>query len=139
MPYATQQDIIDRRGNALLLVIADRDGDGVIDADAVDRALADAANLTDAHVGQKYALPLATVPALLIDINVDIAIYKLADTADVMTDQHRARYDDAMKLLGKISTGMLSLGIDPEPVTKGHGVTLAGPERLFGRDKVRNW
>lgn len=141
MNYASQQDIVDRYSENLLLLIADRDHDGTPDPAAIDRALADAANITDAHIGERYQLPLVEIPALLIGLNVDIAIYKLAASADVATDQQRDRYNDALKLLGKISNGTLSLGVATKktPASKGHGVSLKGPGRLFGRDQVRNW
>ena len=134
MSYATQQDIVDRYGSNLLLTVADRDRDGIVDVDAVQRALDDSDTVINAHLSEYYALPLADVPPLLVALAVDMAVYKLAE---LPTDEMRNRYSDALKLLASIATGKLKLGVAPQPPTSGQGATLVAPPRLFGRGKVR--
>jgi len=136
MSYAVQADIDNRYGGELLLTIADRDGDGVVDADAVALALSDADQLVDAHLVERYQLPLATVPDLLVAIAVDVAVYKLAS---LPTEEQRKRYDDALKLLKSIATGVLQLGLPTPPATTGQQAVFVGPERMFGRNKARTW
>ena len=136
MSYAAQSDIDNRYGASLLLVIADRDGDGVVDSDAVMLALADADDTINAYLAERYQLPLLTVPPVLLKCACDIAIYNLAA---LPTDEMRARFDDAIKALKNISTGAMKLGVAPAPTTSGQSATLVGPARQFGRNGVRNW
>lgn len=109
--YATSQDITDRNGADQLVLIADRDGDGVADAAAVSKALEDASAEIDAYLAVKYTLPLASPPPLLAHLCVDIAVYRLAADAYVATDERRKRFDDALLLLLRLATGEASLGI----------------------------
>ena len=135
--YATEQDCIDRYSEDLLLVVADRDGDGMIETAVLDRALADATSEIDAYLGARYELPLASHPEVLKRLAVDMAIYRLCSEADHLTDERRTRYEDALRLLRGIAKGELTLGLpDPEPTTV-HAVRTRGPERRFTRDSMR--
>jgi phage gp36-like protein len=109
--YATAQDVIDRYGNDALLLLADRDNDGVVESTVIDTALADAGAEMDAYLAVRYTLPFATPPALLVHLCVDIAVYRLAAESDVATDERRRRFDDALLLLTRLSSGEASFGI----------------------------
>lgn len=138
MPYATSQDIIDRYGNDLLLIIADRDNDGIADAVAIEQAAADADAEIDAYLAGRYQLPMAEVPGVLKRVAVDIMIYRLAATADVATDAQQQRYNDAVKLLDKISKGQVSLGfptVSTPPSSNGAAIVKM-PARRFGRGNL---
>ncbi|MDH5185171.1 MAG: DUF1320 domain-containing protein [Gammaproteobacteria bacterium] len=136
MPYATAQDIIDRYGNDQLLLIADRDGDGLVDAAVVDQALADASAEIDAYLATRYELPMAPVPTVLVRVCVDIVMYRLAADADMATEEKRIRFDDVITLLSRISTGKVSLGVVTPPESSNGAVLVNGPGRRFGRDKL---
>ncbi len=59
MNYATVQDMIDRFGEReLIQLTAGAGADAIVDADKVERALADAQSLVDGSVGAVYQLPL---------------------------------------------------------------------------------
>lgn len=136
MGYATQQDIIDRYGADTLYTVFDRDNDGILDTDAVTRALDDASNEIDAYLVGRYPLPLATVPPVLKLLCADIAVYK-GSTGAVQTEEKRQRYEDAVRLLGKIAEGKVSLGLEkPEAGGQG-GAWFSSDERRFTRDKLR--
>lgn len=137
MVYATQQDIIDRYGNAALLVVADRDGSGAVDADVVTKALADASTEIDTYLAARYALPLDAAPAALVQPCVDIAMYRMGIAPGAGgTEEQRTRYEDAKSVLKDISKGTASLGIESPAPTVGGVVTVSGPRRIFGRDKT---
>ena len=136
MGYAAQTDIDGRYGTDLLLTIADRNGDGIVDSDAVLLALADADDLIDSHLAERYQLPLAVVPPMLVKIAVDLTIYYLAV---LPTDEQRDRYKEAMSALKNIATGVQQLDLAPPPSTSGQQATFVGPDRMFGRGKVRGW
>lgn len=121
MAYATETDIVTLYGPNLLTVIADRDNDNIVDSDAVARSLEEASEEIDSYVGVKYAVPLSTSLASIRRCAVDIAVYRLAQTADVLTDELRQRYEDCIKLLLQISKGTATLNI-AQPGTDGASV-----------------
>lgn len=142
MVYAAKSDIIALYGDAILY-IADRDGDGVAEDAAIDRALEDASDLIDSHIGVRYQLPLPSAPRVLVQTAVDIAIYKLALTRDVQTEEHRTRFDDATALLKRLAEGKASLNLadtDPDSTEfdAPQPIVTAGPPRLFSREKMRD-
>lgn len=146
MAYATQADIVELYGQAALHV-ADHDRDGVADGAAVTRALASASDEIDSHVGVRFTLPLATVPGILRQYCVDIAVYRLALSADVLSVEHRTRYEDAIAALRRIAEGKATLALpaDPAPGTGAdtlpagpQPIVAGGPPRLFSRDQMRD-
>ncbi len=143
MAYATQADIVDLYGpNAL--VVADRAGDGTIDEVAVGRALASASAEIDAYIGVRYPLPLPSVPAFLQTVAVDIAIYRLALSHDVLSDEHRRRYDDALAFLKRVGEGRAALQVAAAEASEAEvpadagprPMLVSGPERVFSRAKM---
>lgn len=134
MTYAQQSDIDTRYGSNLLLTIADRAGDGVVDTDAVLLALSDADDTINSHLAERYQLPLTTVPPLLVKVAVDLAVYSLSI---LPTEEIRTRYTDAVKVLKNIATGVQQLGLAPPPATSGQQATLVSPPRAFGRNQTR--
>lgn len=145
MAYATQEDIVTLYSSDALFV-ADRDGDGTPDATAVERALTSASEEIDSYLGVRHALPLSGVPGPLVQLAVDMALYRLASSRDLLSDEHRRRYDDAIKHLVKLAEGKASLNL-PGPVDAETGdaslpssprpVVSTGPERLFTRETLR--
>lgn len=142
MAYATQNDIVTLYSEDALYV-ADRNGDGVPDGEAVTRALDTASAEIDSHLAVRYTLPLSEPPALLTQYAVDIALYRLASSRDVQSEEHRTRYDDALKALKDIATGKAVLvfpggadGDDPEEPARPRPVFQSGPDRRFTRDTM---
>lgn len=130
--YATLQNLIDRFGQDALLIAADRDGDGQVDTQVVDQALADADAEIDTYVGQQYQLPLPTVPHILTKLAVDIAFDTLSPEADTATEHRRTRREKAIQLLKSIARGEVSLGIQQQsPVSIKPQVTSS--PRRWGR------
>ena len=85
MPYAVKQDILDRYPHIILPMIpdpGDPDGEDIVDDTAVEKALADGAAQIDPYLSARYALPVTgDVPLILVLLNVDIALYRMADDA----------------------------------------------------------
>jgi len=133
MSYASQQGIVDRYGEEALLLLADRDGDGLVDPDVIGQALADSEAEIDAYLAARYQLPLAVVPAVLTRLAVDIVVYRLAADAGPATEERRQRYEDAVDLLRRISRGEASLGLSEAPASTGGGVHMTSAPRRFGR------
>lgn len=114
MSYASQQDLIDRYGETELLALSDRARTGVIDADVIARALADADETINSYVGRRYRLPLSEVPGRLVRVACDLArryLYAERPTDDVISAEKQAQ-----SWLRDVSTGAATLdvaGIEP--------------------------
>lgn len=107
MPYATQDDLVQRFGREELAQLTDRlQGSEIID-DTVARALADAEAEIDARIGARYALPLASVPTVLVRVACDIARYFL--WGDGASPAVRERFEDAQVLLKAVAQGSVQL------------------------------
>lgn len=143
MIYAAQADIEALYGSDALFV-ADRDGDGTVDAPAVARALASASAEIDSYLAVRYELPLPGTHDILVQICVDIALYRLANAGDVMTSEHRQRFEDALASLERISKGRMALQLpvdagDPDAPAGPRPIVSAGPPRLFSRTSLRDF
>lgn len=131
MTYATLDQLTVRYGERMLRQVTDRSTPpaGSIDADVVDRALADTGAVIDGYLAGRYVLPLASTPPLLADLAQAIAIYKLhpaAPEAKIETD-----YKDAIAALKQIAAGVITLqaaGIAPES-SGAEGVVAIDRER----------
>lgn len=97
----------------------------------VQRALQDADDTINGYISARYALPISPVPAVLQRLAADLARYYLFD--DQVTDPIKQRYDAAIKMLGDVSAGRVSLGADAG--TGQQPATSAAPE-WAGSDRV---
>lgn len=135
MAYATLADLIDRYGEAELTQLTDRLGLAAPDAAMAGRALDDASAEIDGYLAVRYALPLATVPSVLLRVCADIARYRLWD--DRASEEVRRRYEDARRLLERLASGDVSLGL---PAATSAPLALAearpGNPRLFTRSET---
>ncbi len=130
MPYAIQSDIEDLYGAALLLKIADLDRDGIPDPEVVQKGLRSADEIINAYLSALYTLPLPSTPGVVREMAVDIAVYKIALLRAARTDEMRLRYEDALKLLERISTGKAGLGLTPGEGGEGTpGAIDTGPSK----------
>lgn len=142
MAYATQTDIETLYGPDAL-ALADRDGDGVVDMAAVACALDAASAEIDSYVGVRYTLPLAGTHAVLAQYCVDIALYRLGNSAAYVTDEARQRYEDALAALKRIAKGEQALDIPPDPESPeadldgASPIVSGGPGRVWSRDDTR--
>lgn len=138
MTYATQTHLTDRYGADVLLELADRDGDNVVDTAIVDRALADADAVIDSYLARRYDLPLASTPAVLTTYAAQIAFYYLQ--RDRPTEEARADYKDALAWLGDVGAGRAELDIaGSEPATSADGLETSGPDRIFSRTTMEGF
>ncbi len=144
MSYAVQQDLVDRFGSAQLLLLADRDGDGVIDAAVVAKAIADAVEIVDLHVRGKYALPLSPVDGVVTGIVCDLARTKFYGNATEIPDSVMSADKAARDLLKLIAAGTVALSAAAAPAgapaTGGDQlVEMAGPGPTFTLDTLKGF
>lgn len=109
MTYAAVADLVTRFGEAELIDLTDRADPpaGVIDMAVADGAIADAVGEIDAYLGMRYALPVSPLPSLLVMVTCDIARYRLHGSR--VTEEVRARYEDAVRWLRDVSQGRAAL------------------------------
>lgn len=138
MSYASLQTLVDQYGIDEITRSADRDGDGVADADVVTRALEHADGIIDSRIGVVYTLPLDVVPDVLVAYAGDIALYRMSGECGTYTEEKRVRFEDALKWLDQVAAGKATLGGDPEPGTKGTiGIRMVAETREFTRTSLR--
>lgn len=111
--YATRQDIETLYGAAHLetLVATTRDLD-----QAVARACAAASAEIDVYLGQRYALPLAVVPAIVTVWCIDIACWRLAPNIAALSEEITRRAERALALLKDVAAGKARVDeLEPPP------------------------
>jgi phage gp36-like protein len=139
--YATAQDIIDIYTEEELLIVADRDDNGTYDVSVVDGALRKATSKIDSYVSQRYSLPLPSVPDILREHCVDIALYRLSASSGY-AEEKRQRYEDSIRWLEQLAAGKVGLGLpdvdpgegEPDPDAT---IEITSEERLFNRKSMK--
>ncbi len=139
MTYATKQQMIDRFGETELVQLTDEAGLGVIDDVKIGDCLQDADDEINTFLAARYALPLSSVPKVLVRWACDVARYFLYD--DQAPEQVRKRYEDVRRSLEAVAKGTLSLGLDEtasEAATESGTVAYekTDDDRLFTRDTL---
>lgn len=140
MGYCTQDDVLDQLSEAQLIQCTDDNDTGSVDAAKVAQAIADADGEIDGYVGARYAVPLSPVPAIILKLAVDIAIYNLFSRRDEVPENRAERYKNAIRFLEQVAKGGISLGADdPEgspPATEAPRMSSQNPARIFTRRKM---
>lgn len=124
MGYATKEDIDELYGTDLLVRVADHNKDGTPDPSVIEMGLQTADDLCNAYLSALYSTPIDPVPGVVKKCAIDIAIYNMAHGRMQRTDEMRMRYEDALKILGKISEGKIGIG---QPPGGGGGSDPGGP------------
>lgn len=140
MSYATQSDMEERFGSTELAQRTDRAAGVAIDATVLARALADADAEIDGYLAARYTLPLPSTPVVLVRMACDLARYRLFD--DGVPETVRVRYQDAVSLLKRLSSGEVQLaGIAAVAAVGGAGNAVATrtPDRVFGRSQLAGY
>jgi len=144
MPYAVLQDILDLEGEDTLYAVADRDRDGTLNTTetlAVTDAIAAAGDEMDSYIGMRFDLPLPAMPPWATRICIDISLYRLARSADALTNEISQRYKDAVAFLIRVGSGKASLALplasmpqgDDTGEIKGGDPLISAAPRVFGR------
>lgn len=136
--YATSANLTTHYGATEVLLAFDRDGDGTADPGVIAEAITNASQEIDTYLGARYTLPLATVPAILVSVCCEIAMYRASSNCGSVTDEKRKRYEDAVKWLKDVSKGIATLGVteDSETAEDYPEVSSVSEERLFSRTKL---
>ncbi len=108
MGYIGNQNIIERIGQAELILLTDNSGANVVDPERVNQAIDYASGVFDAYVPVTYLRPISATP-LVLSINLDLALYDFwKDKAEMDEGKWKVRkvaHDDALKILQAINKG----------------------------------
>ena len=140
MAYVTQQDLIDRFGEAELIQLTDRTNlpASTIDSTVVSAAIADAENLADSYLAKRHVLPLNPVPDVLTPVVANLARYALfgdhADKDNAVTRNYR----DAIGWLKDVASGTVQLEAEGAAAAQPRGgqVQISAPTKVFSRDSL---
>lgn len=140
MAYATKADIDELYGTDLLVKVADYNRDGTPDPEVIAKGLQAADEICDAYLSAQYTIPVIPTPGVVRTCAIDIAVYKMALGRTSRTDEMRVRYEDALSMLEKISTGKVGLGLPPESGTGEDGQpTTTNPNARRSGRSIDTW
>jgi phage gp36-like protein len=133
--YATQQDLVTRFGEQSLIDLTDRADPplGEIDAAVVAVAIADAQAEIDGYLAVRYALPVTVSADRLRSVMCDLVRYRLH--GDRVTEEVRARFEDARAWLRDVSAGRVVLPGASAPggaSSPAQTVEVAAGRKVFG-------
>lgn len=137
-PYLTIAEFVKRFGLAETIAMTDGRGDGRIDRDYLVSALVDAQAIVEAHIADRYALPLSTVPQLIKTWIGDLARPRLyPNGAPEGVEKAGAQ---AVRMLEHIRDGKMTLpggsSLDAAPSSDNPIVSYSGgrtyPDNLRG-------
>lgn len=140
--YCTLADIIKIIPERDLIQLTDDEGNGTVNEDRVDTAITDASNEIDGWIGKKCALPLDTVPALLVSLAARMAAYYLhLRRPEATPEEIKESYKGAVKMLEAYSKGTFTLGLQPVPDGPDDDGYSGGPlvsarDKEFGTDTL---
>lgn len=136
MPYATQQDLVDRFGTDELVQLSNRAGGDTIDAAVVAKHLADADSMIDTYLAARYAIPVTPSPPLLVKLAADLARFFLHGKS--ATETVRDAYQDAVKVLQEIARGLAVVpgASTPAGPSPSGAPAVRAPERRLGPETL---
>jgi phage gp36-like protein len=112
MAYADRLDFVDAFGEreTLMLTNLDNPNATAINPVPLNKALDDATAEINTYVASRYIVPLASTPTVVNRYCLDIARYMLDRIRS--REDVRLRYEDALKWLGMLASGKVSIGAD---------------------------
>lgn len=124
-----------------LIQLTDDDGLGVVNQGRIDAAIATAQGEVDGYLQERYTIPLNPVPALILGACRDITIYNLySRKMEELPETRQKRYDNAVKLLTKLATGVISLGVaTPPEENASESMQVNTQAALFGADELEKF
>lgn len=140
MPYASQQDMVDRFSEREIVLLTDRSGTAdIIDTAVLGQAQTDADAEIDAYLASRYALPLASTPGSIVRIACDITRYRLYE--DGAPDIVVERYKAAVRFLEHLANGKVSLGLPAaeQPADVQAAPVHNAPPRVFTRERLQDY
>ena len=128
MSYITYLDLVVEFEEGEILQLTDRDGDGAVDDEVVEDAIAFADSHIDSYLRGKYTVPLTNLPANLKGMACDFARYRLYQGQPTQLVQDR--YDVGCFYLKDVARGLVSLDTGE---SDGSLIAYSQPAQIFTR------
>ena len=128
MSYITYLDLVVEFEEGEILQLTDRDGDGAVDDEVVEDAIAFADSHIDSYLRGKYTVPLTNLPANLKGMACDFARYRLYQGQPTQLVQDR--YDVGCFYLKDVARGLVSLDTGE---SDGSLIAYSQPAQVFTR------
>jgi len=142
--YIETTDLDNAFGSARIIELADKDLDGVADAEMVDDAIENAESTVESYVARRYDLADVRTkkPKVVIKLSLDLGLYELAKARDEAlvgegTD-FKEIHDTAIAMLKDIARGNAVLDVTTviaEPTM----VEMDANPRLFTRETMEGF
>ena len=110
MPYSTQSDILKEISEDSIIQLTDDESVGIINTARVTAAIAKADAIIDSYCGQVETVPFTTVPAIIKQHSITIAIYFLYSRRSALSELIKTNYDNAILHLKDIAKGIAVVG-----------------------------
>ncbi len=149
MSYATLKDIYARYSQSDLHLLTDRKIDNSFSLPLEELtsarhailqiALDDATATIDGYIDGRATLPLKTVPTVLVRAACVLARFSLEEGK--ATDKATKDQEDIIRLLEKVSSGDVSLGLSPEAErpTGGDVAIITSAGSVWARDRSKGF
>ncbi len=116
MSYSVLTDLQNVLQNDTIIALTDDEGLDQVNTARVTECIAEGDSLIDGYCGSRYVVPFNPVPVVVRSISVAIAIHNLyARRVEEVPAVHENRYKDAIQRLKDISSGAMTLGVQPSP------------------------
>lgn len=137
--YAQLSDLIKLYGEQTLITLTDKDNNQQLQAEVADYALENASQTIDSYIGGRVDLPLKSPPVVLTRHCCVIARYFLE--GHFATEQARKDYEDSIKFLRDVASGLVTLGLDKnaEVVENENLVQFETQETVWGRNQSKGF
>ncbi len=142
MGYITQEDLLRADGNLVWNMAVNRETNG-LDEEKIRQAISDADAEIDSFLSRRYPLPLAVteIPRPLQRVALSLAFYWLSERDNQVTELIQKRYDDAIKTLREMASGVRDLGLPayaaPAETDLGKIIVTGANPRLFTRNNLK--
>ena len=123
MSYSNLTDIEKLLPETAIIQLTDDENIGTANETRVNESIAQADAEIDSYCGGRYTVPFAAVPDIVKKISVDIAISNLySRRVEEIPETRAERYKNAIRQLGDIASGRISIGEPGSIVTEAGGV-----------------
>jgi len=142
--YIETTDLDNAFGSARIIELADKDLDGVADAEMVADAIERAESTVESYIARRYDLTAvrAATPAVVVELATDLGLYELAKARDAVLvgpgTEYEAIYNRAIARLKEIASGTTVLDVTTaiaEPTV----VEIDANDRLFTRSTMKGF
>ena len=148
MAYAAEVDLDAQWGANTVNLVSLDEATNQRDHARIAAALDAASAFMDGYLARRYALPLALSPngaTVLRTICCDIALARLATSADRMTEIYEGRRAEAIKFMVHVAESKAAVDLLPAsgsaatagPPVSPHETVLVAEDRLFTRRSLR--